>query len=162
MHPNARIGFVGTAFGLTLITAAALSMASAKDKDFPSSRGQVGAMPVVRANSIAGMTVKNPAGQDLGKVEDVVIDMGTGKVRYAAISFGGFLGVGDKLFAVPFHALKVKHNAGDKTTHFVLNVDKRTLEKAPGFDAKNWPDFANPNYGDDNDKYYIDPTKVAQ
>jgi sporulation protein YlmC with PRC-barrel domain len=160
MRTNTQNGIVATGLGLTFITAAALSLTAA-DKDLPTSRGQVGAMPVVRANSIAGMTVKNPAGQDLGKVEDVVIDMGTGKVRYAAISFGGFLGVGDKLFAVPFHALKVKHNTGDKTTHFVLNVDKKTLEKAPGFDSKNWPDFANPRYGDDNDKYYAEPTKLV-
>lgn len=161
MRPTARTGFMATASGLTLMTVAAFALAAPKDKDLPSSRGQVGAMPVVRANSIAGMVVKNPAGQDLGKVEDVVIDMGTGKVRYAAISFGGFLGVGDKLFAVPFHALKVKHNPGDKTSHFVLNADKKTLEKAPGFDSRNWPDFANPKFGDDNDKYY-DPAKVGQ
>jgi sporulation protein YlmC with PRC-barrel domain len=162
MNSSTRSGLVATALGLAFVALAALSLSAANDKDLPSSRGQVGAMPVVRAHSIAGMTVKNPAGQDLGKVEDIVIDMGTGKVRYAAISFGGFLGVGDKLFAVPFHALKVKHNAGDKTTHFVLNVDKKTLEKAPGFDSKNWPDFGNPRYSDDNDRYYGEPTKFVQ
>jgi sporulation protein YlmC with PRC-barrel domain len=69
---------------------------------------KVGHNPVIRARNIEGMVVKNPEGQELGKVEDVVVDMATGKVRYAAIAFGGFLGVGDKLFAVPFHSLRVE------------------------------------------------------
>src|SRR5215471_11593332 len=72
---------------------------------------------VVRAHSIAGMPVKDPNDKDLGKVEDVVIDMETGAVRYVAISFGGFLGVGDKLFAVPFRALHVKHTPSSKSAH---------------------------------------------
>jgi sporulation protein YlmC with PRC-barrel domain len=148
--------------GFTVLSVGVLSLALAKDKDVPSSRGQVSTMPVLRAHSIAGMTVKNPSGQDLGKVEDIVVDMGTGKVRYAAVSFGGFLGVGDKLFAVPFHALKVKHDTGDKTTHFVLNVDKATLEKAPGFDSKHWPDFGDPRYSNDNDKFYTEPTAAVR
>lgn len=160
MRLSTGMGAAATACGLFL-AAVAISVATANEKDLPSSRGQHSAMPVVRADSIAGMTVKNPAGQDLGKVEDIVIDMGTGKVRYAAVSFGGFLGVGDKLFAVPFHALKVKHNTGEKTTHFVLNIEKKALEKAPGFDPKNWPDFGNPRYGDANDKFYGAPTKAA-
>src|SRR5437899_8187656 len=108
---------------------------------------------VLRANAIAGMSVMSPSDQDLGKVEDVVIDMETGSVRYAAIAFGGTLGVGDKLFAVPFQALRVKHNPGDKKTHFVLNIDKKTLEKAKGFDKKNWPDFADPRFAQENDVY---------
>src|SRR5262245_57886759 len=93
-------------------------------------RRRVEGVPVIRANQIAGMKVVNAAGEDLGKIEDVVVDMGTGQVRYAAISFGGFLGVGDKFFAVPFRALKLHHNAGDKTHHFELNVTKETLERA--------------------------------
>lgn len=157
MLSTTRKRTVAMAFGMFLMTAAAFTIATAKDKDLSTSTG---IMPVIRAQSIVGMAVKNPSGQDLGKVEDVVIDMGTGKVRYAAISFGGFLGVGDKLFAVPFHALKVKHDTNDKKTHFVLNVNKETLEKAPGFDSKHWPDFGNPRYGADNDKFYGEPASV--
>lgn len=115
------------------------------------------AMPVIRANQIAGMKVVNASGEDLGKIEDVVVDIGNGQVRYAAISFGGFLGVGDKLFAVPFRALKLRHNAGDKTHHFELNVSKETLERAQGFDQKNWPDFADPRYGDEYDRPFLNP-----
>ena len=117
---------------------------------------------VVRAKSIAGMAVKNPADEDLGKVEDVVIDMETGSVRYAAIAFGGFLGVGDKLFAVPFKALHVKQDAGSKTSHFILDVDKKTLEKARGFDKNDWPDFANPRFAEENDRYFAEPARVTR
>jgi sporulation protein YlmC with PRC-barrel domain len=157
MRTSTRRGLAATALSLMFLIATALSVAPAKDKALPSSRGDAVGGPVLRAHSITGMAVRNLTGQDLGKVEDVVIDMGSGKVRYAAISFGGFLGVGDKLFAVPFHAFKVKHNPGDKSTHLVLNIDKKTLENAPGFDSKNWPNFGDPRYSEDNDKYYAEP-----
>src|SRR5262245_12515112 len=111
---------------------------------------------VVRANSIAGMPVKNSEDKDMGKVEDVVIDMETGSVRYVAISFGGFLGVGDKLFAVPFRALRVQHDAKSKKAHFVLDVDKKTLEKAKGFGKKDWPNFADPRFAEENDRYFVE------
>jgi len=111
---------------------------------------------VVRASSIAGMAVRSPSDKDLGKVEDVVIDMETGSVRYVAIGFGGFLGFGDKLFAVPFLALHVKHDENGKHPHFVLNVDKKTLEKARGFDKKEWPNFADPRFDEENDRYFVD------
>jgi sporulation protein YlmC with PRC-barrel domain len=111
---------------------------------------------VVRSSSVAGMPVKSPADKDLGKVEDLVIDMETGSVRYAAISFGGFLGVGDKLFAVPFRALRVKHEPGSKSAHFVLDVTKQTLERARGFDKKNWPNFADPRFAEENDRFFIE------
>jgi hypothetical protein len=109
---------------------------------------------VVRASSVAGMLVKSPADKDLGKVEELVIDMETGSVRYAAISFGGFLGVGDKLFAVPFRALHVKHEPGSKSAHFVLDASKQTLERARGFDKKNWPNFADPRFAEENDRFF--------
>lgn len=111
---------------------------------------------LVRASSIAGMPVKSPADKDLGKVEDLVIDMETGAVRYATISFGGFLGFGDKLFAVPFHALHVKHEAGSKAPHFVMNINKQTLEKAKGFDKKHWPNFADPHFAAENDRHFVE------
>ena len=111
---------------------------------------------VVRAGLVAGMPVKSPADKSLGKVEDLVIDMETGSVRYAAISFGGFLGVGDKLFAVPFRALHVKHEPGSKTAHFVLDVSKEMLERAKGFDKKNWPNFADPRFAEENDRFFIE------
>jgi sporulation protein YlmC with PRC-barrel domain len=111
---------------------------------------------VVRASSVNGMAVKSPNDKELGKVEDVVIDMETGTVRYVAISFGGFLGAGDKLFAVPFRALHVRHEPKSKSPHFELDISKETLEKAKGFDKKHWPDFANPRFAEENDRYFVE------
>ena len=111
-------------------------------------------LAVVRGHDIMGMHVQNSAGQDLGSIKDLVIDLHSGKVRYVAISFGGFLGIGDKLFAVPFNSLQLRQNATDNTRYFVMNVDKKTLENAPGFDANHWPDFASPRFGESNDRFF--------
>jgi len=72
-----------------------------------------------------------------------MIDIPAGKVAYAVLSFGGFLGMGNKLFAVPWSALKLDE---DKK-HFILDVDKKKLENAPGFDKDNWPDMADTSWG---------------
>ena len=87
---------------------------------------------VSRASKIIGTDVKNAQGQNLGKVKELVLDPESGQVVYAVVSFGGLLGVGDKLFAVPWRVLSWTR---DKE-YYVLNVDKDTLKKAPGFDKK--------------------------
>ena len=124
--------------------------------------GKVGTNPVIRGHQIVGLAVKNSQDKDLGKVEDIVVDMSTGQVRYVAIAFGGFLGVGDKLFAVPFQALKVVHDPGKDKTHFLLNVDKKTLENAKGFDKSDWPDFANPRFAEENDRHFVNPATASR
>ena len=111
---------------------------------------------VISSERVEGTNVYNQSGDKLGSIDDLMIDKMSGQVRYAAISFGGFLGVGDKLFAIPFRALKLKHNAGDKTHHFELNVTKETLERAQGFDKKQWPDFGDPRYGEEYDRPFLD------
>jgi len=98
---------------------------------------------VLSAGTLAGDRVRNAAGEDLGEIEDLMIDIPTGRLAYAVLSFGGFLGMGNKLFAVPWDKLTV-----DESEHqFILNVDKQTLENAPGFDKDNWPDMADPDFG---------------
>jgi len=98
---------------------------------------------VLSAGTLAGDRVRNAAGEDLGKVEEIMIDLASGRVAYVVLSFGGFLGIGDKLFAVPWQALRI-----DEGEHqFVLDVDRKTLENAPGFDKDNWPDMADPSFG---------------
>jgi hypothetical protein len=94
------------------------------------------------AGSLSGDAVRNTAGEDLGKVNEIMIDVPTGRVAYAVLSFGGFLGMGDKLFALPWSALTLDED--EKC--FILDVDKRTLENAPGFDKDNWPDMAEPSW----------------
>ncbi len=98
---------------------------------------------VMSAGSLAGDHVRNSAGEDLGKIEEIMLDVPTGRVAYAVLSFGGFLGMGNKLFAVPWEALTLD----EKEKEFILNVDKQTLESAPGFDKDNWPDMADPKWG---------------
>lgn len=98
---------------------------------------------VLAAGTVTGDKVRNSAGEDLGNIEDIMIDLQSGDVAYAVLSFGGFLGLGDKLFAVPWSALAL--NADEH--EFILDVDKSTLEQAPGFDKNNWPDFADPTFG---------------
>jgi sporulation protein YlmC with PRC-barrel domain len=140
-------GAITIVVATSLITA--LSAAPPRGAD-----GKVGTNPVIRARHVEGMPVRNSAGADLGKVEDIVVDMHTGEVRYAAIAFGGVLGVGDKLFAVPFQALRVVHDSKAKKAYFETSIDKKTLENATGFDKKNWPDFADPKFGEDNDRHF--------
>ncbi len=105
---------------------------------------------VLSASSITSDQVRNHSGEDLGSVKDLMIDLGSGQVRYAVVSFGGFLGFGDKLFAVPFDVLEVDSNR----ECFVLDADKSKLENAPGFDKDSWPNFADPSFTDPIDRYY--------
>lgn len=108
-----------------------------------------------KASEVIGSNVKNPQGEDLGKVEELVIEPASGTIEYAVISFGGFLGMGDKLFAVPTSLLKSPEvPEGDRHAFFTINVDKARLEKAPGFDKSNWPDVSTPAWADSIDKYY--------
>jgi hypothetical protein len=105
---------------------------------------------VLGAGTLTGDRVRNQAGDDLGKIEEIMIDLGSGRVAYAVLSFGGFLGIGDKLFMVPWGAMAV-----DQSTHeFILNVSREQPEKAPGFDKNNWPDMADPGYGSGIDQYW--------
>jgi sporulation protein YlmC with PRC-barrel domain len=105
---------------------------------------------VLAASTLAGDSVQNPAGEDLGKVDELMVDIPSGRVAYAVLSIGGFLGMGNKLFAVPWSALRVDE---DKKI-FVLDVDKKKLENAPGFDKDNWPDMADVAWGTQIYSYY--------
>ena len=105
---------------------------------------------VMSASSLAGDGVRNAAGEDLGKVKEIMIDLRSGRVAYAVLSFGGFLGAGDKLFAIPWNALTLDEDRKE----FVLDVDKDTLKNAPGFDKDNWPDMADEAWGGRISSYY--------
>jgi len=103
---------------------------------------------VVKASDIIGRKVKNAQGEDLGKVEDLAIDSTDGRVNYAVLSFGGFLGMGDKLFAIPFMALHHQEK------ECVLDMPKERLEKAPGFDKDHWPNFSDRKWGAEIYQFY--------
>jgi sporulation protein YlmC with PRC-barrel domain len=105
---------------------------------------------VLAAGTLEGDTVRNSAGEDLGKIDEIMIDIPTGRVAYAVLSFGGFLGMGDRLFAIPWSLLKVDED--EKA--FILDVDKTILENAPGFDKSNWPDMSDTTWGSKVFNYY--------
>jgi hypothetical protein len=83
---------------------------------------------VLSSSSICTDHVKNSAGEKLGKIEDLMMDVNSGRIAYAVLSFGGFLKLGNKLFAV--------------------------LERAPGFDKDKWPDMADPAFGNTVYRHY--------
>jgi sporulation protein YlmC with PRC-barrel domain len=97
---------------------------------------------VLSASTLAGDRVRNSSGEDLGKIEELMIDIPTGRIAYAVVSFGGFPGTGNRLFAIPWDALTVDEVERD----FILNVNRQTLESAPGFDKDDWPDMADPAF----------------
>jgi len=102
------------------------------------------------AETLIGNDVCNQNGDDLGDIKEIMLDTATGKVCYAVLSFGGVLGIGSKLFAVPWDALKLD----TKEKHFVLNVDKNRLKNAPGFDKDNWPNMADKSWENEIHSYY--------
>ena len=107
-------------------------------------------MTTLSATSLRKTNVVNRAGEDLGKIEDLMIDTGSGRVQYAVLDFGGFLGIGDKLFAVPLEAFEVD-TANERLT---LDVSKDRLDSAPGFDKSNWPSTADPTFVENVYEFY--------
>lgn len=108
-------------------------------------------MDIVPAKkTIIGSNVVNAQNEDLGKIEDLVLDAGEGRIAYAVLSFGGFLGMGEKYFAIPWNAF----HFNSRESRAVLNVDKKLLENAPGFDKDKWPNFADATFGNSIYKHY--------
>ncbi len=142
---------------LALALAAATTVATSVRAEEPQTSAKKVAAdvkPSQRAAEIVGMKIKNAAGKDLGTVKDIVLDVSKGNIRYFAVSYGGFLGLGDKLFAVPPHAFEW-HRDGS-TNYLVLNLSEERLKNAPGFDQSHWPDFAtDTQWREKIDTYYI-------
>jgi sporulation protein YlmC with PRC-barrel domain len=102
------------------------------------------------ASTLIGDQVINAEGEDLGHIKDIMIDVRNGTVAYAVLSFGGFLGMGDKLFAIPWQRLQLS----EKEKRFYLDVDKEMLEEAPSFDKDHWPDMSASSWREEVDVYY--------
>jgi sporulation protein YlmC with PRC-barrel domain len=104
----------------------------------------------MRASSLAGDEVRNRDGERLGRVEEIMIDIGTGRIAYAVMSTGGFLGRGDKYFAIPWGLISI-----DAETHDVIvDIDKDVLRDAPGLDRDDWPDIDDSTRIGTVDDYY--------
>lgn len=111
------------------------------EKDNLSGTNHEGAHPnsplrFLTASSIIGDEVLNRSGEKLGKINDIMVELSNGKIEYVVIELGGFLGMGEKYFAVPFALLEV--DSINET--FVLDQAKEALQAAPGFDKDHWPE----------------------
>ena len=102
-----------------------------------------------RVSKVIGSEVRNKSGDKIGDVRDLVVD-DKGTIKLAIVSTGGFLGVGDRLHAVPWDALAL----GPKDDH-ILDIDKAHLQAAPGFTSKTWPNLGDDRWLADNRRYYI-------
>ena len=103
-----------------------------------------------KATDLKGKNVTNSENENLGEIKDIVVDPNSGRILYAVLEFGGFLGMGEKLFAVPFQSLQ---SSGDNKA-FILNVEKDRLKSAPGFDKSQWPNFADEQFATTTYQYY--------
>lgn len=111
------------------------------EKDNQTGKNHEGAHPnmplhFLTATSIIGDDIVDAKGAHMGKIKDIMIDLTNGSIEYVVIELGGFLGIGEKFFAIPFGLIQVDPRNQD----FILNQSKETLEKAPGFDKKHWPE----------------------
>src|SRR6187549_1167468 len=113
---------------------------------------KVQAVKAFRSSTLVGMEVRNLHDEKLGTIDELVINVEQGRVAYAALGVGGFLGLGEKLFAIPWNEFTIKHT--EKEHFVVLDMDKEKLKAAPGFDKDHWPNVADPNWSQDVDRYY--------
>ena len=113
---------------------------------------------VLSASTLAKDSVVNVRGENVGSIKEIMIDVPTGRVAYAVLTVGGFLGIGERLFAIPWSALILDEDR----KCFLLDVDKQRLEHAPGFDKDNWPDMANPSWGTTVSSYWRVPTATSE
>ena len=97
------------------------------------------------AATLAGDEVRNDTDEKLGEITDIMIDVPTGRVAYAVMSVGGVLGVGNKLLAIPWSALRL--DTGQKC--FRLNATRERVENAQGFDKDHWPTMADQQWATD-------------
>ncbi len=105
---------------------------------------------IMAADTLTGEKVVTQEGKDLGNITHIMLNVVEGTVAYAVLSFGGILGLGEKLFAVPWAALALDVD----NKWFVLNVDKERLKDAPGFDKDHWPAMADATWAREVEAYY--------
>jgi len=105
------------------------------------------------AHTLLGNDVYNRDGDDLGDIKEFMIDMASGRVAYAVLSYGGLLGMGDKLFAVPWAALTLD----TENKRFTLDLEKSALKDAPGFDKDRWPAMSDRTWASGVHKFFGTP-----
>ncbi|MBY0556590.1 MAG: PRC-barrel domain-containing protein [Burkholderiaceae bacterium] len=109
------------------------------------------------ADTLIGEDVYNHQDEDLGDIKEIMLDIRQGQAAYAVLSFGGWLGMGDKLFAVPWQALQLD----TANQRFLLDVSKEHLKTAPGFDKDHWPDMASAEFSTQIHDFYQTQQNVS-
>lgn len=104
----------------------------------------------VKTSDIIGTDVVNSKGENLGNIKEIVLAPGTGRIAYVVVSFGGFLGLGEKLFAIPFSSFV--YNSEEE--EYLLEVPKAQLESASGFDDDNWPVMSDEKWNRNTYQHY--------
>jgi sporulation protein YlmC with PRC-barrel domain len=151
--------------GLTIPTLMLASSAFAAQSDKTIQRSQTtqqermenrqgSASHIYRASQLVGADVENVQGDNLGEIHDVVIDPADGSIAYAVLAAGGFLGMGEKFFAIPWRVFQPQMDDDGEIEQLTLNVEKERFQNAPGFDKGQWPDMANPQWGQTVHTYY--------
>jgi sporulation protein YlmC with PRC-barrel domain len=102
------------------------------------------------ADTLIGNDVYNRQDEDLGDIKEIMLDIPAGRISYAVLSYGGVLGMGEKLFAVPWDALTLDTN----NKRFTLDVSKDHLKSAPGFDKEHWPNMSDQTWAKGVHAYY--------
>ena len=105
---------------------------------------------IVKASEVIGTKVKNLAGENLGEINEIVIDKEHGKISYLVLDFGGLFGFGDKFFAMPWNLFTYDQTDGN----YILKLDKERLKNSPGFDKTHWPNFSEQSVITSINSYY--------
>ena len=109
---------------------------------------------IMDSAKVVGCKVENPKGENLGKIESLMLDFDEGRILYAVLSFGGFLGVGDKLFPVPVEALMFRTDEKGSVQKCIFDADKERLKNAPGYQKDNLPSYADRKFATDVYSHY--------
>jgi len=138
--------------------------AFAQEKPNQGAAGEIGNVPesgrinAFRVDSITGSRLINLEGEHIGTIDNLVIDIDTGTIVYAVLEFGGIMGFGDKLFAVPWQSLTAVPVEGI----FILDQSRARLKKAPGFDKDDWPDIGDRGWRSGINAFYLQHAPYKQ
>jgi sporulation protein YlmC with PRC-barrel domain len=158
MKMHSKLYSVLAVMAITTMMATSPCFADTAKTTTDAQSGEVGTMNggySIIASKLIGMDVENPQGDNLGNVKDIVIDS-TGKVRYVAVTYGGFMGMGEKKYAVPLEAFTFKRDEGMfyDDVIVILNVSEDQLKDEEGFDNDNWPNLDDEGYQKNLDTRY--------
>lgn len=151
-------GLAVPAIGLSVPDLAVAASEQADTSSFGMNAGTYASIRDARASELIGMTVKNVRGENLGKINDLIVDVNNERVYYAVLAYGGIMGLGGKLFAYPVTLFR----PGVDKNELALNVDKERLKKAPSFEKNSWPEWGGQDHYRNSVDSYFGPTVTAK